>query len=309
MTQPNQPIVSRHLELGLLELFDTISRTSNLTAAGEKLGLSQPAVSRGLARLREIYDDPLFVRQQRGVQPTPFAQQLFEPIASALAILRSTVGKPVFSPAKEQRCFNLAMSDIGERYFMTRLVRHLSHAAPKVTVRVLSPDRASLLAGLASGDIDMGLGYFPDLGKQVRVKRLFKERFTYVARKGHPRVSQRMEIEDLRQLQHVVANPPGTQHAATVQRVLGARRIQAPISHELHSFLCVGPLISETDLVSVVPLNLAKLVAEHLHLQIVQPPVRFPGFDVSMVWHQRYDREAGRMWLRAVFSELFQRDE
>lgn len=300
----NHPL-SRQLDLNLLELFDTIFRTANLTASGELLGLSQPAVSRGLAKLRGIYDDPLFVRQQRGVQATPFAQQLFEPIASALAIVRSTVGKPVFDPLVEQRCFNLAMSDIGERYFMPRLVRHLAQVAPQVTIKVLSPDRANFLAGLAAGDIDMGVGYFPELGKQVRVKRLFQESFAYIARKGHPAVGKNLSLANLKHLQHVVANPPGTQHAATVQKILHGRRVQVSTALEVRSFLCVGPIVSETDLVSVVPLNLAKLVAEHLHLQILTPPVRFPGFDVSLVWHQRFDREEGLSWLRKVFLDLF----
>lgn len=299
------PPASRRLELSLLELFDTVFRTSNLTAAGEQLGLSQPAVSRGLARLRDIYDDPLFVRRHRGVQPTPRAQELFEPIASALAIVRGTFGKPVFEPERQTRRFQLAMSDIGERYFIAHLIRHLGRIAPGVTIGVVSPERSAFLAALATGEIDMGIGYFPDLGKQVRVQRLFEEHFTYVARQGHPTVNGRIAVSDLRSLEHVIANPPGTQHAATVRKVLSGRRVRAPITHELYSFLGVGPIVSETDLVSVVPLNLARLVAEHLRLQIVRPPVRFPGFDVSMVWHQRFDREEGRLWLRRLFAELF----
>ncbi|MCC6869292.1 MAG: LysR family transcriptional regulator [Burkholderiales bacterium] len=301
----NADRASRRLELHLLELFETIFRTSNLTVAGEALGLSQPAVSRGLARLRGIYDDPLFVRQQRGVRPTPFAQQLFEPVVTALDMVRGTVEKPVFVPRDERRSFNLAMSDIGERYFMSRLIRHLSSVAPNVAVEVVAADRAAFLAGLGSGDIDMGVGYFPDLGKQVRVRRLFTEHFVYVARRGHPRIKGSIEIADLKHLQHVLANPPGTQHATTVQRVLRGRRIHAPVMYELCSFLCVGPIVSETDVVSVVPLNLAKLVAEHLQLQILPPPVRFPSFEVSMVWHQRFDREEGSVWLRDVFAGLF----
>lgn len=298
--------VSRRLDLDLLELFETVFRTSNLTAAGEKLGLSQPAVSRGLARLREVYDDQLFVRQPRGVQPTPFAQQLVAPVAAALDIVRRTIEKPSFVPSEEHRCFNLAMSDMGEHHFMPRLIRHLSRVAPHVGAKVVSPDRAAFVAGLASGDIDLGVGYFPDLGRQVRVKRLFTERFVYIARRDHPAVHGKIGIADLKHLQHVIANPPGTQHAATVQRVLLGPRIRAPIMHELRSFLGVGPVVSESDLVSVVPLNLATLVADHLQLQIVPPPVRFPGFDVSMVWHQRFDREEGHAWLRSVFVGLFQ---
>src|SRR5882757_8653843 len=123
---------SSHLDLNLLELFDSVWRTRNLTASGAALGLSQPAVSRGLARLREAYDDALFVRQQRGVEPTPFAERLAEPIAAALAIVRGSIDKPSFAPETDARTFRLAMSDIGERYFMPRLSRWLAEHAPAV---------------------------------------------------------------------------------------------------------------------------------------------------------------------------------
>src|SRR5438552_1355780 len=109
---PSRPL-SRQLDLNLLELFETVYRTRNLTAAGAHLGLTQPAVSRGLGRLREMYGDALFVRQQRGVVPTPFADSLVSPVASALEILRSTVQRPTFSHSQEERTFRVAMADIG----------------------------------------------------------------------------------------------------------------------------------------------------------------------------------------------------
>jgi len=294
-----------HLDLNLLELFDSIWRTRNLTASGAALGLSQPAVSRGLARLRETYDDTLFLRQQRGVQPTPFAERLAEPVAAALAIVRATIDKPTFAPQTDPRSFRIALSDIGERYFMPRLSAWLATNAPAVTVETANPSQADLNAGLSTGSIDLAVGFVSALGKQVHQQRLFRERFVYIARQGHPSVRGRLVTAQLRALPHVVGNPAGTLHAAAVEKVLTSSRVRAAIALRVCSFLSIGPIVGASDLLAVVPSNLATLVSGHVGLQLIAPPVRFPGFDVSMVWHQRLHREPGNLWLRSVFESLF----
>jgi DNA-binding transcriptional LysR family regulator len=294
-----------HLDLNLLEVFDSIWRTRNLTATGAALGLSQPAVSRGLARLRETYDDALFVRQQRGVQPTPFAERLAEPVAAALAILRGTVAKPDFEPASDARGFRIALSDIGERYFMPRLSAWLARHAPGVSIETLSPSQAELASGLSTGEIDLAIGFVAALGKQVHEQRLFNERFVYIARQGHPLVKGTLEAAQLRTLLHVIGSPTGTRHAAAVEKVLTSPRVRAAIVLRVHSFLSIGPIVGDSDLVAVIPSNLAALVSQNVPLQLINPPVRFPGFEVSMVWHRRFHKDPGGRWLRSAFQALF----
>ena len=291
--------------LQLIELFNSVYRTRNLTAAGAQLGLSQPAVSRGLARLRDAYDDALFVRQQRGVQPTPFADHLAQPLAAALAIVQGTIERPTFAPATAARRFRLAMTDIGERYFLPRLLRHLATAAPRVSIEIVSQSLPELQSGLASGDIDLVLGFLPDLGKQVRDLRLFRERFVYLAREKHPIVRGKLTREMVRELPHVVAAPPGTRHAAAVERVLTSSRVQVPVALRVRSFLCVAPIVAQSDLIAAVPSNLAELIAAPLKLQRIDPPLQIPGFDVSMGWHQRFHRDPGNEWMRGQFVALF----
>src|SRR5947209_3557385 len=170
-TAESHAALSRRLDLRLLELFECVYRTRNLTAAGGRLGLSQPAVSRGLARLREAYDDPLFIRQQRGVQPTPLADRLVGPFAAALGIVHGTAERPTFDPRSDHRHFRIAMSDIGERFFLPRLVERLAKTAPGVTVDAVSQTMPELSVGLASGEIDLVVGFLADLGKQVHQRR------------------------------------------------------------------------------------------------------------------------------------------
>lgn len=295
----------RNLDVSLLELFECIRRTKNLSTAGKLMGLSQPAVSRGVARLRDMYGDELFIRRPRGVEPTPFAESLATPVAAALATLRSTFLRPGFDPKTEARSFRIAMSDIGERLFLPRLLDEVSRSAPHVVVEAVSPAVGQLEEDLAHGQVDMAVGYLGGLGKQFHRRKLFRERFVYVARQGHPDIQGLLKRDQLRALPHVVAGPTGMQHAQAVEKVLSGPRVKARIALRVHSFLCVGPIVSGTSLIGAVPSNLATVVSKHMGLQVVESPVHFPSFEVEMAWHQRFHREPGIEWLRQAFVTLF----
>jgi len=239
------------------------------------------------------------------VQPTPFADHLAEPLAAALAIVQGTIERPTFAPATDARHFRIAMTDIGERHFLPRIVMHLSKAAPRVSVEAVFPALPELQGGLASGEIDLVVSFLPRLGKQIRDMRLFRERFVYIAREKHPVVRGKLTREMVRTLPHAVVATPGTGHAAEVERVLTSSRVRVPVALRVRSFLSVGPIVAESDLVAVVPGKLAELVAATLQLQQIDPPLQFPGFDVSMGWHERFHRDHGSEWLRAQFVDLF----
>lgn len=304
-TKQTRPL-SRQVDLNLLDLFETIYQTRNLTLAGSRLGLTQSAVSRALGRLREMYGDALFVRQQRGVAPTPYADALAAPITSALNTLRATLRPPSFNHAEQSHTFRIAMSDVGERIFLPKLLEHLTTAAPNLVIEAVSTSQEQLQEGLNSGQIHLAVGFFGTLSKQVRHKRLFRERFVYIAREGHPVVNGKLRREQLRNLRHIVGGPDGMLHATTVRKVLGGNRVKAPVVSRVHSLLCVAPLVASSDLVGVLPSNLANVVAGNMPLQIIEPPVQFPSFDVTMVWHDRFHRDPGNVWLRETFAELFE---
>ena len=297
--------LTRQLDLNLLELFDVVWRTRNLTAAGEQLGLSQPAVSHGLAKLRRAYGDALFVRMQRGVEPTPFASGIAPTVAEALRVVRGTLAKPSFDPASARRHFRIAMTDIGERFFMPRLWTRLARDAPGVSCECLSPGLDELQHGLASGEIDLAVGFIPGLGAQVLHQKLFREQFVYLARQNHPILARGRGTSALIRTPHVLASPPGTRHLIAVERVLMRRDVRAPIALRVRSFLCIGPIVAETDLVSPVPNNLAGLIADHLALSLIKPPISLPTFDLRMYWHRRFDDDPALAWLRALMLGMF----
>jgi DNA-binding transcriptional LysR family regulator len=294
----------KNLDVTLLELFDCLHRTRNLSATGAELGMSQPAVSRALARLREMYGDALFIRRPRGVAPTPLAESLGPAVANALEALRATFQRPVFNPASETRNFRIAMSDVGERLFLPRLLQHVATHAPHVQISTVASTE-QLHESLGSGQIDLAVGYFGNLSKQLHQRRLFRESFVYIARQGHPGIDGVLRLEQLREIPHVIGGPEGMEHAKAVERVLAGSRVKARVASRVHSFLCVAPVVASTDLIGAIPSNLAALVAGHMPLQLLPPPVEFPGFDIAMAWHQRYLLEPANVWLRETFMQLF----
>jgi DNA-binding transcriptional LysR family regulator len=291
------------MDIRALELLDRVYRTRNVSAACAELGLSQPAASRTLARLRDIYADALFVRQQRGVQPTPRADLLAPQIAAALSTLERTMITPGFESRTARRTFRVACSDIGERHFLPRLARHLAKAAPDVRLEIAAmPD---LSAALASGAVDLAVGFLPALGKQVHIRCLFREKFVYVARRNHPRMRAPLEVRQLREVQHAIASPAGYSHTAVVEHVLASSRVRVPVAVRVRSFLSLGAIVAGSDLVAVIPSNLAKAFIEYLPLQVLEPPFHITGFDISVGWHQRFHRDPGNRWLRETWISVF----
>lgn len=297
--------ISRQVDLNLLDLFDAVFRIRNLTEAGQALGLSQPAMSHSLARLREMYGDPLFVRSRQGLQPTPFAEQLAGPVATALQIVRGTLEKASFDPLTTQRTFHIAMSDIGEQFLLPILVKVLEASAPKVKIETRDKNPNTLADGLATGDLDLAIGFFSGATTGIYQKFLFSDEYVCVVRQAHPLVSSSsMPLATFKQLGHILADLPGAAHTGSIIKVLKSPSIDANIVLKVNHFLSVAPLIANTDLVATVPRNLANTFVKSWKLRIVEPPIEFPTFDVTQYWHERYDREPGNVWLRQVFESI-----
>ncbi|MES2878189.1 MAG: LysR family transcriptional regulator [Pseudomonadota bacterium] len=297
--------LTRQIDLNLLELFDTVYRLRNLTAAGERLGLSQSAVSYSVGRLRRIYGDSLFVRMPRGVQPTPFAEGLAGPVAQALEIVRATMSVTEFVPQRDSRTFRIAMNDVGECMMLPHVIAWLRAEAPFISLETLSPTLDELGSGLASGEIDAAIGFVDGLGKQVHQKTLFTENFVYILRADHPRKSKSMTTAQARRLVHVIASPQGMDHASSVEKVLRRKPMQARVALRVTSFLSLLPIVASSDLVAPIPENLANYARRDGKVRICAPPVRFPTFDVCMYWHQRFHQDPANVWLRDGLLRLF----
>lgn len=298
--------LSRKLDLNLLDLFDAIYRTRNLTAAGKALGLSQPAMSHALARLRDMYGDPLFVRLAKGVEPTPFADELVGPVSQALQILAQTLEKDSFVPETARRVFRLAMTDIGEHTFLPRLIRHLQHHAPHLCVETVATSASpeELAQELSKGSIDLALGAInPDIAG-VRSQILFSDVYACVARPSTvPRGT--LSLAEFKRARHVVPNVAGTNHSVLIDRMLVANGMSGQVVARVTHFLAIAELVADTDVIAIMPRNLALSVARRWGLCHFAPPVQMPGYDVMVYWHKRHDQEPGNAWLREAIVDLF----
>lgn len=293
------------LDLNLLTVFDRVLRERSITRAAETLGLSQPAVSNALARLRAITGDRLLVRASAGMVPTAYAMRVAPAIGQALDAIRSTLQRDAaFDAATSDRCFTLYVTDLGEAYFLPRLVARLAGVAPGVRFRTLPTPRDHPSAALQAGTVDLAIGNLPDLRSGFYQRRLFRERYVGIVRAAHPFAGTRLTRKQFESAGHVLAAPTGTGHAAIERMLLehgGRRRITLEVQH----FLAVPSIVAETDLVGIVPTRIGRQALRDHPVRLVDLPMTIPSFIVKQCWHARAHHDPGNRWLRGQFGELF----
>jgi DNA-binding transcriptional LysR family regulator len=295
----------KRIDLNLLVVFEAIYGKRNLTAAGETLGLSQPAMSHALSRLRQLYEDALFVRLPRGLHPTPYAEKLARSVATGLDAIRGTLARLEFEPRASTRVFRLAMTDIGEQVFLPALTRHLSAAAPGVSVQTVQIPVKDLEKTMASGDVDLALGFIPQLRTGFYQQRLFRDSYASVARAEHPQIRGSLTLQQYRQAGHALVFSAGTGHGQVIERVLQRKDVRGRVALRITHFLALPAIVASTDLIATLPKNLAVSFAAFPKIRIFTPPVDFPAFDVKQYWHERFHREPGHRWLRGLIGKLF----
>jgi DNA-binding transcriptional LysR family regulator len=293
------------LDLNLLRVFDALVRQRKVAAAAQELGLSAPAVSNALARLRRATGDELFTRTPGGMLPTAHAAAIAPAVSDALAALEAAVARPaVFAPASGERSFRLAMTDIGEIIFLPALVRRLREAAPGVTLSTVRNTAIDLRAEMAQGSVDLAVGWLPRLGAGFHQRRLFTQRYVALMAAGHPLAQGRLTAARFVAARHAVVVSEGTGHEQ-VQRELRRQGVAEPVALRLPHFVAVPWIVAESDLVVTVPEKLALKAAGPFGLVVRELPLALPRFEVNVFWHRRAHREAGNRWLRERLVELY----
>jgi DNA-binding transcriptional LysR family regulator len=292
----------KDIDLNLLRLFDAVYRTRNVSRAAELLDLTQPAASQGLSRLRTVIQDPLFMRTAGGVQPTPKAQRLADPVRQALATLEQALGETAgFEPAQSRRTFHIHMSDIGENRFLPALMVALRERAPGVRVQTLPVPREQITEALDAGRIDFAFGFLPMVKESQRV-RLLEDRYVVLLREGHPFTRKRRSgaalLEALRELEFVAVRS----HADTL-RIVQQVQLQDRLRLVTEHFMVLPSIVMATDLAAIMPRNIAR--GFEGGYAIVEPAFPQRDFVVSLHWSRRFEGDPGNRWLREVIEELF----
>lgn len=294
-----------NIDLNLLVVFDLLYQEQNTQRVALRLGITQPAVSHALKRLRHLLEDELFERTSQGLQPTPRASRLHPGIADALSRMNDTLNLcDDFNPAQSDRTFHINMTDIGEIVFLPRLLKHLSHHAPGVSLNTVRSHHNDLKKEMEEGEIDLAVGLIPQLGAGFYQQRLFVQRYVCLMRKQHPLAAKEFCLEAFRAAHHAVVVAQGTGHGI-IEEQLAHAGVVRPVRLTLPHFAAVPYIVSSSDLVVTVTDKLAEATGERFGLVIREHPLTFPEIPINLFWHRRFHQDPGNRWLRGLMFSLF----
>lgn len=295
----------RDLDLNLLVIFNQLLMDRSVSTAAERLGLTQPAISNALKRLRKALNDELFLRTSRGMEPTPYALHLAESVIYALNALQSALThRDSFDPLTSNRTFNLAMTDIGEIYFMPPLMEVLVKRAPRIRISTIRPHQAALKEDMESGAVDLAVGPMSDLQAGFFQYRLFRHRYVCMFREGHPTARSPMSLNQFAELEHVGVVPGNTSHT-DIDSLMEKAGVKRLIRLRVPHFIAVGPILQSTNLIATVPQRFAERVQGAFGLVTSPHPVRLPDIAINLFWNAKFNRDPANLWLRQLFVELF----
>jgi DNA-binding transcriptional LysR family regulator len=295
----------RNVDLNLLVALDALLAERSVSRAAMRLHLSQPAASALLARLRELFGDPLLLRSARGMLPTPRALELLVPVRRVLDEIDAIVQpRAAFDAASAQHTFTLSSSDYVEYALVPKLVDYLERNAPGVRLEVSPLDLALVAKQMEGGDIDLCITGLQNAPASLHARALYKESIVSVVRRDHPGVGARLTLDKFCSLEHIRVSVPGSGFSTQIDAALAAlgrkRRVRLAVPH----FLLVPEIVARSDMISALPERLARGYAKQL--RIFAPPLDIEGFTVGEIWHERNQRDPAQQWLRDVLLELAQ---
>jgi DNA-binding transcriptional LysR family regulator len=286
----------RHLDLNLLRAFDALMLERSVTRAAARLALTQPAVSGMLNRLREAFEDPLFVRTQRGIAPTLKALSLADPIHRILADTRQLLQPDAFVPATASFTATIAATDYAARAIVQPFLVALRGVAPGIRVAVCPLDESAVLERMERGDLDWALLTPETTPPGLHARPLFEERYVCVMRASHPMASPaEMSLEVFCTLDHGIVSPQGGGFSGATDAALARLGRQRRVVVSVPSFVMLLELVRSTDIVALLP---ERLIDDPRGLQVQAPPLDVPGFTKLLTWHARTHHDAGYRWLR-----------
>ncbi|MEH6583696.1 MAG: LysR family transcriptional regulator [Halioglobus sp.] len=295
------------LDFKMLSVFQALLELGQVSAAADQLGVGQSNVSRSLAKLRTHFGDPLFVRTQRGMEPTPRAVQISTSVNDMLRIYQNTLsGSAEFDPASSHRIFHIAGSEVGHVLGISRLGKEIFEVAPHVQLHAV-PLGINTLAKELESDTDLAFGPFPKLYAGIHERTVYAEHYVCMVRRDHPDITADMSMNDFRRAQHIVVSGRrwGHTHEQIESQIVRAIP-EDNIRIVTHNFLTAALLAASSDCVVTVPSGTAQALAEHSSLRVLKPPFELPAFDVKLYWHERFHQDPAHIWLRNLIYSLFE---
>lgn len=293
------------IDLNLLVVFQQLLVTRRVSKVAENLGLTQPAVSNALARLRKLLGDELFLRTPGGMVPTPYAEQLAESVSYALAMIHGALNhRAGFEPATSQRVFRVGMTDIGEIYFLPRLLERLARDAPGVRLSTVRSTAVNLKDAMEAGTVDLAIGLLPQLKAGFFQRRLFRQPYVCLYRQGHRLDRRRITLAEFSRAEHVVVVSEGTGHGKVdelLERMGVVRDVRLTVPH----YVAIGHILQATQMVATVPEKMAQGMVAPFGLAYGAHPAQLPQVAINLFWHTKVHRDPANQWLRGLLVDLF----
>lgn len=289
------------VDLNLFIVFDAIYSEANLTRAGQIVGITQPAVSNALARLRETFNDPLFMRTAQGMVPTPMAQNIIGPVRQALQLLRVSVQESrTFNPAEAAKTFRIGMTDLSEAFLLPPLFQRLGRLAPQVRIESTLARRRETTSELAAGKLDFAVDIPLNSDAQVRHVKLLEDRFVCAMRPGHPLASAPLTLESYLSAGHIQISSRRN-GLGYVDLALGKLGKQRRIALRSPHYLMAARVLLETNLLLTVPERFAR--QHELHVTEL-PLADVPPLASHLYWHESTDQDPANRWMREQLIEI-----
>ncbi len=292
------------VDLNLFIVFDAIYSEANLTRAGQIVGITQPAVSNALARLRETFNDPLFVRTAQGMVPTPMAQNIIGPVRNALQLLRVSVQESrIFNPQQANKTYRVSMTDLTEAVLLPPLFQRLRRLAPQVCIESMLSRRREMTKELAAGRLDFAVDAPLNTDPQVRHVKLLDDRYVCALRRGHPLAKEKISLDDYLSLSHIHISSRRS-GLGYVDLSLGKMGIQRRVVLRSQHYLMASTVLQQTDMAMTVPERFAR---RH-DLHYVDLPVNdVPNVESHLYWHESTDQDPANRWMREQLIEIAQK--
>ncbi|MDB5967020.1 MAG: LysR family transcriptional regulator [Polaromonas sp.] len=301
------------LDLNLLLVFDALMRTRSVTLAGEKVGLSQSAASNSLQRLRDALGDPLFVRTPKGMEPSALAMELEIPIRTTLEQLRDTLERTrLFDPATASRGFRFLLSDIAQLVHMPLLVSELRRQAPGVSLENVALPLREAREAMAGGELDLAMGFLPDLGADFHRQSLFEESWTCVVSSDHPSIGDTLTEAQYMAALHIAYHPAVSIHSTLDQLLetqFSSKGLKRKIGLSVPYWSGLASTIAACDLIFTAPVGPAVSMTRLANVRIVPLPFELPKIDLCMQWHTRMHRDPASKWFRDLCATSYRNSQ
>lgn len=289
-------------DLNLVVIFDAIMREQSVTVAAERLAMTQPSVSNALSRMRHVWRDPLFVKEGRGLRPTPFAESLWQQISSPLMDIRHAVNPMEFDPSTHERCFRIALTDGLTGMFWTPLRQYIEAHAPNIDIHAV-PYVGELEHQLMTADVDMVMGHYFGRHPQIAARALFENPFVVVMRPGHELTNGELSLERFVESEQLLVSLSG--HAeGSVDIRLAEMGMSRRLAMTLNTFAGAAELVRETNLITVLPYPVVAKYVQRGELVARPTPLSVPTPIMYLAWHKRGERDPGLLWLRQVIQTI-----